>query len=297
MYNNKLGDVMTEIEFYDPEDVSLESLGKKSVIITSFVKRDKWKELKSKFRRVIPIFVRSKQDEDNLKEIISEFDEKLEEEVKKVKELSDKLKKMYEEKRKIEEEVATEATLKIINSVTPNYRGIESFVCFNVSYLVDHEKVSEALKNFCDKHDCYAIYIADSSDWDNGGKTQIILNSDESVKNVDPFKIFGRIFYNYCVIKKDKFKELIEKVKKEEEEAKRRAMLYNQILNELSSAVEWKAEWDAEHADYLFEFHWDKQKVEEIAKKYNLSEKQIKKFMKKVEERIMSEFEEPTFYF
>jgi len=283
-----------EIEFYDPEDATLYRLGKKSVVITSFVKKDRWKELKKKFRRVIPIFVRSEQDEKNLKELIKDFSEKLEESIGESKRLSDIVSKMREEKDKIEEEKATKASLDIIKSITLDF-PIEDSVCFDVDIDADAKAVEDALIKFCEKHNCYVLNVEDYSDWDYGGKRQRILNPDDFVKNVDPYEIFGRIFRRFCVINKEKFKKAIEEHEKRKREAERRSVTLGEALKELRNAVEVKTWFDEERGEDVYEFRWNENLVREIARKYGLSDEEIQELKDKVEDEIM--FKEPPIYF
>ena len=55
--------IVSQIEFKEPL-----FRGKKSVILTSFISRDRWRELKKKYHRILPIFTRSPRDAENLKE-------------------------------------------------------------------------------------------------------------------------------------------------------------------------------------------------------------------------------------
>jgi len=283
-----------EIEFHDPKDATLYNLGKKSVVITSFVKKDRWKELKSKFKRVIPIFVRSEKDEQNLKELIEDFDHMMSESIKRTKELSDAIESLNEKMRSVKEDVATSATTEIINSLVIDY-PVEGSVCFNVDIWADSDKVIESLKKFCDKHDCYVLHVEDYSDWDYGGKRQIIVNPDEFVKDVDPHDILGRVFYRFCVLNKKKFRKLVEETKKRVEEAKKRAVIYGEALKELRNAVKVEKWFDEERGEDVYEFRWDENLVREIARKYGLSDEDIQELKDKVEDEIM--FKEPAIYF
>ena len=283
-----------EIEFHDPKDATLYNLGEKSVVITSFVKKDRWKELKNKFKRIVPIFVKSEKDERNLKELVEDFDQKLSESIKRSKELSDALNNLKKESRTIKEDVATSATTKIINSLVLNY-PIEDSVCFDVEPWVNSDKVIESLKRFCDEYNCYILHVKDYSDYDYGGKNQTIVNPDEFVKDIDPYNVLGRIFNRFCVLNKKRFREFVEEFKKRSEEARKRAVVFGEALKELRNAVKVEKWFDEERGEDVYNFRWDENLVRKVAKKYGLSDKDIQELKDKVEDEIM--FKEPAIYF
>jgi len=283
-----------EIEFHDPKDATLYNLGEKSVVITSFVKKDRWKELKNKFKRIVPIFVKSEKDERNLKELVEDFDQKLSESIKRSKELSDALNNLKKESRTIKEDVATSATTKIINSLVLNY-PIEDSVCFDVEPWVNSDKVIESLKRFCDEYNCYILHVKDYSDYDYGGKNQTIVNPDEFVKDIDPYNVLGRIFNRFCVLNKKRFREFVEEFKKRSEEARKRAVVFGEALKELRNAVKVETWFDEERGEDVYNFRWDENLVRKVAKKYGLSDKDIQELKDKVEDEIM--FKEPAIYF
>ena len=284
-----------EIVFHDPTYTAPNELGKESVIITNFVEKDRWKELKRKFKRVIPIFVRSKKDEQNLKDVVEQLDEKIQLCTKRATECIKEADALREKINGIKEETATEATTRIIESLVLDY-PIEDSVCFNIDVNADHDKVVEALKDFCNKkYECYVLHVEDYSDWDYGGKRQTIVNPDDFVKDINPLDVLGRIYYRFCILNKKKFRELVERSKKRAEEAKKRAVTYGEALKELRNAVSYKKEFDPERGEDVYEFRWNEKLVKEIAKKYGLSDEDIKMLKDKVEDEIM--FKEPAIYF
>ena len=281
-----------EIEFHDPKDATLYNLGEKSVVITSFVKKDRWKELKNRFKRIIPIFVKSEKDERNLKELVEDFDQMLSESIKHSKELSDALNTLKKESKTIKKDVATSATTKIINSLMLNY-PIEDSVCFDVEPWADSDEVTESLKKFCDEYDCYVLHVKDYSDYDYGGKNQTIVNPDEFVRDVDPYSVLGRIFNKFCILNKKRFREFVEESKKRSEEARKRAVVFGEALKELRNAVKVETWFDEERGEDVYYFRWDENLVRKVAKKYGLSDKDIQELKDKVEDEIM--FKEYTF--